>query len=240
MTNKIFLGLILGAWCLLALAQETTETAETAETAEATDTTNITSTGKDLQYVTDQLRLSLYQEPNAQSPVLKLLRSGDSLILDEIRGPYALVTSTDGVHGWVKRGFLVNNPTANILLQEEREKNASLFEEIEKLSGSKMVIDTYEKDMDDLVWKIGKLENEKQETQTAMDELKQELIDTQAKLKRRVQNNQPPIEVLWENLLAFWKLIVPLLLVMLMICYLVTKASVEARIKARFHGIKIW
>ncbi len=112
-----------------------------------------TNTEKDKQYVTDQLRLSLYQDANSQSKVLKLLQSGDALLIDEIRGPYALVTAPDGTRGWVKRGFLVTSPTANLLLREEREKNASLFEEIEKLSNSKAIVDTYEKDMDEMTAK---------------------------------------------------------------------------------------
>jgi hypothetical protein len=195
---------------------------------------------KDRQYVTDQLRLSLYEEPNSQSKVLKLLQSGDVLIIDEIRGPYALVTEPGGVHGWVKRGFLVTSPTSNILLREEREKNASLFEEIEKLSGSKVVIDTYEKDMDNLVAKMEKLESEKQKTQAEMDELKQELASTRSQLELRIQNKLPLDEVLKDTLETYWKIIAALLLAMLAICFLVTKAIVEARIKRKFHGIKIW
>ena len=74
---------------------------------------------------------------------VELLQSGDALIVDEIRGAYALVTAPDGQRGWVKRGFLVTSPTSNLLLDEEREKNASLIEEIEKLGNSKVIIDTY-------------------------------------------------------------------------------------------------
>jgi len=224
-TKTIFLGLLLTTFCTLASAQ---------------DSENSDNSGKDRQYVTDQLRLSLYAEPNSQSNVLKLLQSGDMLIIDEIRGPYALVTGPNGTRGWVKRGFLVTSPTSNILLREEREKNASLFDEIEKLGGSKMVIDTYEKDMDELVAKIDKLENEKQQTQATMDELKQKLQGTQTQLEQRVQNKLPLLDVLKDTLMAYWKIIAGLLLLMLTICFLVTKAIVEARIKRKFHGIKIW
>jgi len=221
-TKNIILGLLLTAFCTLASAQESD------------------SSEKDRQYVTDQLRLSLYEEPNSQSRVLKLLQSGDMLIIDEIRGPYALVTEPGGVRGWVKRGFLVTNPTSNILLREEREKNASLFEEIEKLSGSKVVIDTYEKDMDDLVAKIDKLESEKKKNEAVVEELRQELQSTRTQLEQRMQNKLPMFEVLRDTLEAYWQVIAGLLLVMLAICFLVTKAIVEARIKSKFHGIKIW
>ncbi len=130
---------------------------------------------KDRQYVTDQLRLSLYKEPSAQSKVLQLLRSGDLLLIDEIRGPYALVTAPGGARGWVKRGFLTSNRTSNILLREEQQKTASLFDEIEKLGNSKTIIDTYEKDMDELVAKIKNLEASKREANETIASLKQEM-----------------------------------------------------------------
>ena len=222
MTKNIVLGLLLIAFCMPASAQDSDQS------------------DKDRQYVTDQLRLSLYEEASSQSKVLKLLQSGDELIIDEIRGPYALVTSPTGIHGWVKRGFLVTSPTSNILLREEREKNASLLEEIEKLSGSKVVIDTYEKDMDDLVAKNQKLESDKQKAQAMQEELQQQLQDTQAQLDLRMENKMPLLEVLRDTLTAYWKIIALSLLLMLVICFLLTKAFVEARIKNKFHGIKIW
>jgi hypothetical protein len=205
--------------------------------AQAQDSSN---DDKDKQYVTDQLRLSLYEAASAQSNVLKLLRSGDLLIIDEIRGPYALVTTADGTRGWVKRGFLVTNPTASILLQEEREKNASLFEEIEKLSNSKTVIDTYEKDMDAMNARMATLEAEEVQAEARVSEMQQALADKQEKLDRKLQNNLPPYIVLWDTLRGYWQFIVPMLLVVMLITFLVTKLVIEAHIKSKFHGIKIW
>jgi uncharacterized protein YgiM (DUF1202 family) len=198
------------------------------------------ATAKDKQYVTDQLRLSLYQDANSQSEVLKLLQSGDLLIVDEIRGPYALVTAPGGLRGWVKRGFLVTSPTSNILLEEERKKNTSLAEEIEKLSDSKVVIDTYEKDMDEMRRKMESLETEKNEASEAITTLEQKLVDKQLELDRKRQNNEPAIKVLTETFLLYWKIILPGLLALLLLCFLLSKVIIESRIKARFHGIKIW
>jgi uncharacterized protein YgiM (DUF1202 family) len=198
------------------------------------------TTAKDKQYVTDQLRLSLYQDANSQSEVLKLLQSGDLLIVDEIRGPYALVTAPGGLRGWVKRGFLVTSPTSNILLEEERKKNTSLAEEIEKLSDSKVVIDTYEKDMDEMRRKMESLETEKNEASEAITTLEQKLVDKQLELDRKRQNNEPAIKVLTETFLLYWKIIRPGLLALLLLCFLLSKVIIESRIKARFHGIKIW
>ena len=167
MTKKIVFALILTIYSLLAFAQDSADA------------------DKDRQYVTDQLRLSLYAKASSQSKVLKLLQTSDQLIVDEIRGPYALVTAPDGTRGWVKRGFLVTSPTSSILLREEREKNASLFEEIEKLSNSKVIIDTYEKDMDEMTGKIEVFEIEKDEANQTIAGLQQELSDKQLELDQK-------------------------------------------------------
>jgi hypothetical protein len=220
--KKQILVLILMICCGLAFAQEST----TAE--------------KDKQYVTDQLRLSLYEDANSQSKVLKLLQSGDALLIDEIRGPYALVTAEDGTRGWVKRGFLVTSPTANLLLREEREKNANLFDEIEKLSNSKAIVATYEKDMDEMSATMEQLRIEKQQAEDTITRLQQEVLDKQLEIDQKSEQNEPTLQILWETLREYWEIIVPFLLALLLLCFLISKKIVESRIKARFHGIKIW
>ncbi len=201
---------------------------------------------KDRQYVTDQLRLSLYEEASSQSKALKLLRSGDMLIVDEIRGPYALVTAPDGAHGWVKRGFLVSNPTANILLIEEQQKSASLFDELEKLGNSKVVIDTYEKDMDDLVTKIKKLKVSNREARDTIAGLEQEIEDRQQQEDESKSQDQlplselPSVTDLRDTLKNYWKIIALSVFVIVLLTFLISKLVIESRIKSKFHGIKIW
>ena len=220
--TKIILGLILTICSVQAIAQDST------------------NAGKDKKYVTDKLRLSLYKDANSKSKVLKLLQSGDAVFSDEIRGPYALVTAPDGTRGWVKRGFLVTVPTSNLLLRAERDKNASLFEEIEKLSNSKTIVDTYEKDMDEMAAAMKQLRSEKQQAEDTIDGLQQEVLDKQLEIDQKRENNEPTVQILWETLRQYWEIIVPVLLALLLLCFLISKKMVEGRIKARFHGIKIW
>ena len=222
MTNKTILALIIALNASLAFAQDTA------------------NADKDRQYVTDQLRLSLYEKASSKSKVVKLLQSGDMLFVEEIKGPYAFVIAPGEVRGWVKRGFLVTTPTASIQLKEERDKNASLFEEIEKLSNSKVIIDTYEKDMDELIEKLSVLEAEHLQANKNISALQQELDITDQKLEQALSNKEPIKVVLRETFLTYWEYIVSGLLAMLLACFLITKIAVEARIKARFHGIKIW
>lgn len=223
MNIRFLVGLTLLAFCQLALAQDTDDA------------------DKDRQYVTDQLRLSLYQDADSKSKVLKLLRSGDMLIVDEIRGPYALVTAPDGTHGWVKRGFLASDPTANILLLEEQQKSASLLDEVEKLGDSKTVIDAYEKDMDDLVTKIEGLEASNRGAIETIARLEQEIeVMQQEEEDSQLPLSELSIEDLQEALINHWKIIASSALALILLTFFVTKLIIEARIKSKFHGIKIW
>jgi len=227
MFKRIFLSLTLFMSCVSVFAQETT-------TAEATDQ------DKDRQYVTDQLRLSLYAQASSSSQVIKLLQSGDILEIEQIQGPYALVTTPEGTRGWVKRGFLVAKPTATILLLEEQQKTASLAAEIEKLGNSKVVIDQYEKDMDKLVGQVDALESEKQQANQSIAELEQQLEEKQQELDRKDEDSAPALLVLMDTFKKYWRIVVPIIIVIILLSYLVSKQIVEARIKSKFHGIKIW
>jgi len=201
---------------------------------------------KDILFVTDQLRLSLYHQASAQSRVIKLLSSGDQLAVEEISGPYARVTTSDGNKGWVKRGFLVITPTSNLLLKQELAKTRELESEIEKLGNSKIVIAQYEKDMDLMAEKMNELmlENDKSATTVAALEVelkrKQEGEKKQAGLEQKQESEQPPLEVLWQTAVVYWRIILPLILGVMLLSFFVSKSIVETRIKKRFHGIKIW
>jgi vacuolar-type H+-ATPase subunit I/STV1 len=222
MIKQISLGLALILYSLLLFAQDTGDQ------------------DKDRQYVTDQLRLSLYERADSRSPVVKLLQSGDLLLIDELSGPYALVTAPTGERGWVKRGFLVSSPTSNILLREEQQKLKDLAVEIEKLNNSKTVIDQYEKDMDQLVEKIDLLETDSQNAAETISELQQEVEDKQQEIDRKDEDSAPAMLVLLDTSKRYWQILLPIFIGIIFLCFLVSKAIVEARIKSKFHGIKIW
>lgn len=210
------------SYCVLSSAQETGDQ------------------DKDKLYITDQLRLSLYSNANSRSKVIKLLQSGDLLIVDELSGAYALVTAPGGVKGWVKRGFLVSTPTSNLLLRDEQQKTEQLTAEIEKLANSKAVIAQYEQDMDKLVVKIDQLETEKQQAAESITELQQEVEDKQREIDRKDADTAPALLVLWDTFRRYWQLIVPMIVFIILLSFLVSKVIIETRIKSKFHGIKIW
>ncbi len=198
-----------------------------------------TSQDRDRQYVTDQLRLSLYANPNGTGQI-SLLRSGDLLEIEQVQGNYALVTTPDGKRGWVKRGFLVTKPTSNLLLAEEQQKTESLQAEIDKLGNSKLVIDQYEKDMNTMAGQMQALEQARAEADEKIVELEAEIQARQLELEQRENNEVPALTVLTETFLSYWHFILPILVILVGISFFISKGIVESRIKAKFHGIKIW
>ena len=199
---------------------------------------------RDRQYVTDQLRLSLYAKPDSSSQILQYLDSGDLLLIEQLSGPYALVTAPDQTEGWVKRGFLVSSPTSNLLLREEQVKVENLEVEITRLSNSKVVIDQYEKDMNELVLKMEALEIENQQALESITQLQLEMSEREYELERELalksESKLPIWVILWEIFLIYWQTIVPIILGIILLSFLISKVIVEARIKSKFHGIKIW
>jgi SH3 domain protein len=222
MINKIILGIVLLSYGVLLSAQETSDQ------------------DKDKLYITDQLKLSLYSNANSKSKVIKLLKSGDLLVVQELSGAYALVTAPGGVKGWVKRGFLVSTPTSTVLLKEELQKTEQLTAELEKLENSKTVIAQYEQDMDKLVVKIDELETEKQQAAESITELQQVVETKQREIDRKDADSTPALLVLWDTFRKYWQLIVPMIAFIILLSFLVSKVIIESRIKSKFHGIKIW
>lgn len=190
---------------------------------------------KTVLYVTDQLRLSLYEQADAQSKVISYLSSGDRLVVEEVAGPYAKVTVPSGKRGWVKRGFLLSEPTANLLLKDMTETNNLLKKEMEKLNNSKVILNQYEKDMDAMGSKIEALEQQKISAEATINELEQA-----AEEKIRAEKARPALASLKKIAISYWHYIALTVLSILLFGFLVGKSSAERAIKRKFQGIKVW
>ncbi len=188
-----------------------------------------------VRYVTDLLRLSLYDQADSQSKVIQLLGSGDKLTVEEIAGPYAKVTTSAGNRGWVKRGFLVSEPTAGLLVDEFEKKNELLKQELEKLNDSKVVLDQYEKDMDSMNDKIALLENEKQKAEQIIVGL-----EKAAEEKQQQEKARPALASLIKIGTVYWQYIALIILFIIIVGFFIGKQVTEASVKRKFHGIKVW
>ena len=201
---------------------------------------------REMLYVTDELRLSLYPQANDKSRALEYLSSGDRLGILEVKGPYALVIAPSGRQGWVKRGFLLTKATSKLLLREEKKKNEDLLQEIEKLANSKIVIDQYERDMDKLTKNLKLAEAAQGKADKKIAELEQAARDKaelEASIKVAMESKSKstlPVQALIDTATAYWQFLIPIGVLLLMLGSLIAKLMIDARIKRRFHGLKLW
>ncbi len=245
MTKYIIASLFLLLPSLAVQAQDVAiEQALEAEAKAEATSEKVVEKPKEMLYVTDELRLSLYPNANDRGKRLEYLNSGDKLGILQIQGPYALVIAPTGRRGWVKRGFLLPQPTAKLLLAEEKKTTEALRQEIEKLANSKMVIDQYERDMDELTRNLNTAETGKlnaEQTVAEMEAAAREKAELEAAIKAaRESKTTLPIEALIETATTYWQYLVPILVFFLLLGSLISKLIINARIKKRFHGLKLW
>ena len=239
MTRYLLTGLLFLLPTLGLLAQNT----DSEATIQA-----VTEKPREMLYVTDQLRLSLYPKPSDKNKALEYLGSGDELGILEIEGQYALVIAPTGTRGWVKRGFLLPQPTSKLLLDVEKKKNETLIKEIEKYANSKIVIDQYELDMDVLTEELVAAEAEKESALLKVAEIEQVVrkkAEAEAAAELSVETamddkSMPPLQELIDTAKIYWHYFVPILLFFLLLGALIAKSIINARIKKRFHGLKLW
>ena len=247
MTKYLITGLLFLLPTLGVLAQDTGTEATIEVPVEApveAPVELVPEEPREMLYVTDQLRLSLYPKANDRSGRLEFLSSGDKLGILDIEGPYALVISPSGRRGWVKRGFLLPQPTSKLLLEAEKKTNEALRKEIEKLSNSKVVIDQYERDMDVLTknLKIAEAAKEEAEQRAAgIEEAAREKAELEAAIQAAKESESTmPVQALIDTAISYWQYLIPIFVFLLLLGFLIAKLVIDARIKRRFHGLKLW
>ena len=194
-------------------------------------------------YITDQLRLSLYERPDEKSPVLQYLTSGEKLEAGQSLDPYIFVVTAEGKKGWMKKRFLVSKPPATLLLKQEREKNRTLSLELEKLANNDLIIAQYKKDLDDLSQQLADMTRDRDSAQSGLKALQQQILHTQQQAERIVdakQHKATPSNALAAIMIDYWGYVVSILFGFMLIGFLIAKQILESRMKKKFQGIKVW
>lgn len=197
----------------------------------------------EILYITDQLRLSLYESASENSKILEYLTSGDRLDVTRTSGPYVFVNTDSGKKGWVKRGFLVSKVPTVTLLNQELEKTETLAEELNKLSNSSQIIDQYETDMDVLSMNLKAETEAKEAAQTELEVIKEQVAEKQKKddLAVATSNHEAEaIDVLVSVFLGYWRYLLPICLAFILIGFIIARKMLEARMKKKFQGVKVW
>ncbi len=201
--------------------------------------------GKEVEtfYVTDQLSLSLYEIDDQRSKVLQYLDSGNKLKVSDNSGNYARVTTENGDKGWVKSAYLVSELPTILLFKQEKEKTKALIQELNKLANSSQIIDQYEKDMDALTDRLDAMTKAKKGVQTVIDNIRQQQIENQKKsdlVVEATQHEADPLELLMKILPGYWRYLIPICFGFILIGFIIAKQLLQARMKKKFQGIKVW
>ena len=233
---------IISRWGFLVLcALSFSLTAQQQETAQQENEQQevVEQEVQEVKYVTDKLRLSLYKRADPGSGTIKLLISGDELDVLEKSGPYSKVRTKAGLVGWVKNGFLLPTPTDSFLLIEEQEKNKILAQQIEKYADSKQLVTEYENT-------IKQMETDAEQLTTDLEKARQdlqELTDKNATLNEQLDRNLQEgisLQDVKKILLHYWYFVAAFGLFMLLIGFTSGREVVEARIRRKFQGVKVW
>ena len=83
-------------------------------------------------YVTDNLRLGLHQADDTSDRAFRMLESGQALEILSRNRNYANVQLPDGVQGYVKAAYLVDEKPAKLIVAETIAERDSLVAELEE------------------------------------------------------------------------------------------------------------
>ena len=87
----------------------------------------------DTVYVTDNLRLGLYEAPDTSGRPFRMLESGQAMeVLTRDRN-YANVQMPNGVEGWVKTAYLVSDKPAKLIVAETMAERDAFAAELEEM-----------------------------------------------------------------------------------------------------------
>lgn len=87
----------------------------------------------DTIYVTDNLRLGLYEAPDTSGRPFRMLESGQAMeVLTRDRN-YANVQMPNGTEGWVKSAYLVSDKPAKLIVAETMAERDALAAELEEM-----------------------------------------------------------------------------------------------------------
>lgn len=172
-------------------------------------------------YVTDQLRLGIYDGEGATGNRLKMLASGDPLEIVERKGNFARVKAADGTVGWVKAAFLVTDKPAALIVAETEAARVALEQKVESIRAEYADVDAVH----------AQLKASLEKANTTINELETELADyrgSEMNLFERLLNDV--------QLLA---LFVALVLIALFAGVYLGHSVYERRMRRRFFGMRL-
>lgn len=180
--------------------------------------------GAQTAYVTDNLRLGLHQAADTSDRAFRSLDSGQELeVLSRDRN-YAHVRLPDGVQGYVKVAYLVDDKPAKLIVAETQAELERLQKQIEELRGQFAAPGAA----------IAALEQELSSTQSTLADTtahNTELMDENTELRERHANSEYSVPLNWVGIAAG---------ICLVSGFLLGLWWVDRRSRQRHGGIRIY
>lgn len=231
--KNLWLGLICLITSFSALSQEDITQEEETTQPQAVEEV------QEVKYVTDKLRLSVYKQASDKSGSLKLLSSGDVLEVLGKKGPYSRVRTKDGIIGWVKNGFLLSTPTDSIQLVEEQKKNEILTQQLQQYADTQKLVDDYENTISKMDADFKNIEQQLNEKTESLEQLTEEKADLTQQLENMQQNSFQLSDIII-LLKQYWYAAIIIVLLLFLTGFVTGRIIVEAQVKRRFQGVKVW
>ncbi len=231
----------------------------------ASDTDKKESNEDKVLYVSDQLRLSLYEGEERGGKFIEYLISGDKVRVTKYAGPYASVITESGKEGWVKRRYLVAKLPSILLLEEAQLKNEILQNQLNKKSNPKLLqqeqetnkklrlqlstlknnnigIEQYKKEIGILNNQLANLKKAESLNQLEINNLKRQQSETEkhALVIENSNKQGKPLKTIIQLVQTYWYYVFSVSLGLILIGFIIAKKILEARIKNKFQGIKVW
>lgn len=170
-------------------------------------------------YIKEDWRIGFYTEPDSNSAGIGLLRMGQALEVVEIGPDYSKIRTENGSEGWVDNRYIVETPTVVQQLAERERQIERLEDQVETLAS----------DSGEDQWQAA-LKEERLARETA-----QEKLEAVSRENQKLREQLDPDARLEATITA-----ITLCLVGLVVGFVVGRRVMEAKVRARFHGMKVW
>ena len=141
-------------------------------------------------YVTDILQLALHEEERSGGRLLRNLPSGTTLQLLERRGSYSKVRTEDGVEGWTKSLFLMDEKPARLQLAALEKQRDSLQK---KLENARRLLGETKQRTAGLKEQLDKTTQDARDSLEATAQLRAEHAEMQERLARQEKTRMIPL-----------------------------------------------
>lgn len=179
------------------------------------------SASAETRYIKDSWNVGLYTEADSSSQSIGLISSGTKLEVVSEQGGFTQVRTSTGETGWTKTTYLVSKPTNDIKLKQAQANIAQLNDKIKMLSDDNASVA--------LAAQLEAAQGNNTKLQVELTQQKQQIETLQAQVKPQTGS----------RLETTMRLLV-IALVAVIGGFLVGKRMTEAKVKARFNGVKVW